>query len=103
MFSVLSLKYFIGRAIRHKDDYATMILIDERFRRDSIISKLPEWLSSSLRPATDTFSTSFQAISAVNLCFFQERLANTLQFFKAKRQITPAPTTNAPTTQSHRP
>ena len=66
--------YFIGRAIRHKDDYATMILIDERFRRDSIISKLPEWLSSSLRTTNDTFSASFQAISTVNSIFSKPHL-----------------------------
>ncbi|KAI8927828.1 helicase C-terminal domain-containing protein [Entophlyctis helioformis] len=34
----------IGRAIRHKDDYATIILLDGRFKRERLVAKLPQWI-----------------------------------------------------------
>ena len=34
----------IGRAIRHKDDFAMILLIDERYSRDSIKKSLPSWI-----------------------------------------------------------
>lgn len=39
----------IGRAIRHINDYATVLLIDERFRQERIKRKLPNWIQTSLR------------------------------------------------------
>ncbi|KAI8900050.1 helicase C-terminal domain-containing protein [Globomyces pollinis-pini] len=34
----------IGRAIRHRNDYASIILIDGRFRTSRIRNKLPKWI-----------------------------------------------------------
>lgn len=39
----------IGRAIRHKDDYAAILLIDRRHAGDRIKGKLPGWIQGSLR------------------------------------------------------
>ncbi len=38
----------IGRAIRHKDDYALVFLVDKRFENDRIKSKLPKWIKKSI-------------------------------------------------------
>ncbi|KAF2344218.1 ATP-dependent helicase C-terminal [Trinorchestia longiramus] len=38
----------IGRAIRHREDYACMLLLDQRYSRPSSISALPAWISRSL-------------------------------------------------------
>ena len=34
----------IGRAIRHRGDYATIALLDERYAQPNLRSKLPTWL-----------------------------------------------------------
>ncbi|KAF3313568.1 ATP-dependent DNA helicase chl1 [Orbilia oligospora] len=34
----------IGRAIRHRNDYAVILLLDKRFSRDNIWGKLPKWI-----------------------------------------------------------
>ncbi|KAF2835740.1 ATP-dependent RNA helicase CHL1 [Patellaria atrata CBS 101060] len=39
----------IGRAIRHKGDYAAIILIDRRYGADRTQRKLPGWIKGSLR------------------------------------------------------
>ena len=45
IFSFIS----IGRAIRHKNDYATIILLDHRFNTNSRIKqKLPNWINKSV-------------------------------------------------------
>lgn len=38
----------IGRAIRHKHDYATIVLIDRRFARLDVQRKLSTWIQKSL-------------------------------------------------------
>ncbi|KAL4995701.1 helicase C-terminal domain-containing protein [Aspergillus recurvatus] len=38
----------IGRAIRHRNDYAAIVLIDKRYGRASIQAKLPGWIKQSL-------------------------------------------------------
>lgn len=44
----------IGRAIRHKNDYSSVILIDERYSSDRIIQKLPNWIRKHSGPGCDT-------------------------------------------------
>ncbi|EGD76290.1 hypothetical protein PTSG_00993 [Salpingoeca rosetta] len=34
----------IGRAIRHRNDYAAILLVDDRYARPRIASQLPEWM-----------------------------------------------------------
>ena len=34
----------IGRAIRHKGDYASIVLVDNRYSRANIIKQLPGWI-----------------------------------------------------------
>lgn len=38
----------IGRAIRHQNDFASIILLDRRYRTDRITSKLPGWIRQSI-------------------------------------------------------
>lgn len=34
----------VGRAVRHKNDYASIILIDKRFKNHNIVSAMPKWI-----------------------------------------------------------
>merc|ERR1719418_26549 len=36
----------IGRAIRHKGDFATILLLDHRYDRPKTLEQLPTWISS---------------------------------------------------------
>lgn len=62
-----SVNQTIGRAIRHRDDYAAIMLIDERYQPTRIRAKLSRWFTQSLRLGGGTahgaagmdFSTSF--------------------------------------------
>ena len=62
----ISVNYDIGRAIRHKGDYATILLLDHRYLRPSIREKLPSWISESLS-VMDRFGPAFAAIRKVGL------------------------------------
>ena len=46
----------IGRAIRHKSDYAAIFLIDKRFAAQRIQEKLPGWLKKSLAGRFDSWT-----------------------------------------------
>ncbi|XP_014244230.1 ATP-dependent DNA helicase DDX11 isoform X1 [Cimex lectularius] len=39
----------IGRAVRHKADYSTMLLLDHRYGKQNIQELLPTWIRSSLK------------------------------------------------------
>lgn len=39
----------IGRAIRHANDYACILLVDARYARPRIRGKLPGWIGESVR------------------------------------------------------
>ncbi|KAK2839302.1 hypothetical protein FQN49_006272 [Arthroderma sp. PD_2] len=41
----------IGRAIRHKEDYAAILMIDRRYGTERIQGKLPGWIRGSLQSA----------------------------------------------------
>jgi chromosome transmission fidelity protein 1 len=38
----------IGRAIRHRGDFASIVLIDARYARPAIASKLPRWIADGM-------------------------------------------------------
>ncbi|ORY79420.1 ATP-dependent RNA helicase CHL1 [Protomyces lactucae-debilis] len=46
----------IGRAIRHKGDYAAIILLDKRYGQERIQKKLPNWIKTGLRTEPLSFS-----------------------------------------------
>ena len=53
---------FPGRAIRHQGDYATILLLDQRYSRASTVAKLPGWISEHLQKM-DKFGPVFAAVS----------------------------------------
>jgi chromosome transmission fidelity protein 1 len=38
----------IGRAIRHRNDYAAIVMIDRRYEKANIQGKLPAWIKQSM-------------------------------------------------------
>ncbi|XP_070554012.1 ATP-dependent DNA helicase DDX11-like isoform X2 [Ptychodera flava] len=42
----------IGRAIRHRGDYATIVLLDHRYSRSNVHSKLPGWIRDKVQIMT---------------------------------------------------
>ncbi|XP_045479917.1 ATP-dependent DNA helicase DDX11 [Harmonia axyridis] len=57
----------IGRAVRHKNDYAVVLLVDERYNRSSTKTALPGWIKRSLR--ANNSNGAFELIEK----FFQSR------------------------------
>ncbi|KAI0018902.1 DNA repair helicase [Xylariomycetidae sp. FL0641] len=43
----------IGRAIRHRNDYAAIVLVDRRFGTDRIKAKLPGWIQGGMVPGCE--------------------------------------------------
>ena len=68
-----SVNQAIGRVIRHKDDWASIILMDERYVQSRIKDKLPGWIKSSL-PGEDVKVSSTQS----------DVVEDVAEFFKAK-------------------
>lgn len=58
----------IGRAIRHINDYAAVLLIDGRYQQERIQQKLPEWIRTQLR-----CPVSFGAVQGTLAKFFREK------------------------------
>ena len=56
----------IGRAIRHSQDYATILLLDHRYTSASVQSKLPGWILSEL-VTCQMFGQAFSAVRKVSL------------------------------------
>ncbi|CAF0723436.1 unnamed protein product [Brachionus calyciflorus] len=51
----------IGRAIRHQNDYATIVLIDARYCNQSLFAlkeKLPQWIGDSFKQESFTYDNS---------------------------------------------
>ncbi|CAH1785016.1 unnamed protein product [Owenia fusiformis] len=51
----------IGRAIRHKGDYATILMLDTRYSRPNIRNKLPTWISKHV-VSHERFGPAFSSI-----------------------------------------
>ncbi|XP_051886100.1 ATP-dependent DNA helicase DDX11 [Pristis pectinata] len=58
----------IGRAIRHREDYANIVLLDHRYTQPRILSKLPVWI----RGRTQTEVSFGPALGAIGK-FFKDR------------------------------
>ncbi|KAF2664653.1 DNA repair helicase [Microthyrium microscopicum] len=43
----------VGRAIRHRGDYAAVLLVDRRYATDRVQKKLPGWMKESIKPAVN--------------------------------------------------
>ena len=54
----------IGRAIRHKDDYAAVLLVDSRYKQQRIQSKLPKWMCMDIK-VSNPFSETFGELKKV--------------------------------------
>lgn len=58
----------IGRAIRHINDYAAVLLIDDRYGSTRIQQKLPEWIRKSLK-----CPQNFGGVQGTLVNFFREK------------------------------
>ncbi|XP_021363859.1 ATP-dependent DNA helicase DDX11-like isoform X2 [Mizuhopecten yessoensis] len=64
----------IGRAIRHKGDYSSILLLDKRYSRRNVSGKLPSWIVKSLQnmdkfgPAMSSLSRFFASKKVSQLC-----------------------------------
>uniref|UniRef100_A0A3P8T7N2 ATP-dependent DNA helicase DDX11 n=1 Tax=Amphiprion percula TaxID=161767 RepID=A0A3P8T7N2_AMPPE len=54
----------IGRAIRHRGDYSSIVLCDRRYSRPATLSKLPTWIKDRTSTHT-TFGPAFGALRKV--------------------------------------
>ncbi|OAJ41321.1 hypothetical protein BDEG_24942 [Batrachochytrium dendrobatidis JEL423] len=61
--NICVLCFVTGRAIRHKNDYAVIIFLDMRFKRDRIVAKLPEWIRNCGLAFPNQFGPSIAMIS----------------------------------------
>lgn len=69
----------IGRSIRHAADYATIVLVDKRYKRPAIVSKLPGWISKQLVIAK-SFGEGFSNIAS----FFRAKKPNQIELEKQR-------------------
>jgi chromosome transmission fidelity protein 1 len=51
-----------GRAIRHKNDWSMLVLVDMRYQSEKIQSKLPRWIGKSL-VVTQSFGQAVKTAS----------------------------------------
>lgn len=58
----------IGRSIRHINDYAAVLLIDERYSNERIQRKLPQWISQEAKAPLN-----FSGVQGAIAKFFQEK------------------------------
>ncbi|XP_036330360.1 ATP-dependent DNA helicase DDX11 [Rhagoletis pomonella] len=56
----------IGRSVRHINDYACVLLVDERYCKEGIQAKLPQWITRSLE-----IPKTFGAVQAATARFFK--------------------------------
>ncbi|XP_060086136.1 ATP-dependent DNA helicase DDX11-like [Ylistrum balloti] len=61
----------IGRAIRHKGDYSSILLLDKRYSHKNVSGKLPSWIGKSLQNI-DKFG---QAMSSLSRFFASKKVS----------------------------
>uniref|UniRef100_H0V1P8 ATP-dependent DNA helicase DDX11 n=1 Tax=Cavia porcellus TaxID=10141 RepID=H0V1P8_CAVPO len=54
----------IGRAIRHQRDFASIVLLDQRYTRPPVLAKLPAWIRDRVEVKA-TFGAAFAALRKV--------------------------------------
>ena len=55
----------LGRAIRHRNDWASLLLLDRRYSTPSIRSKLPKWIGKKL-VVNEAFGQTIKDLAAFN-------------------------------------
>lgn len=78
----------IGRAIRHANDYAIIVLADVRYTRGNIRAKLPSWISDRI-PFAPHSTTDFSTCFAAAARFFtdEEKKATQLTIEAHRREM----------------
>jgi chromosome transmission fidelity protein 1 len=61
----------IGRCIRHRHDYAAIILLDKRYEKPHIMNQLPDWINKTLQPMNQHESIRNKLISFLEACAAQ--------------------------------
>lgn len=61
-FSVHLVRFLLGRAIRHRNDWATLIFLDRRYKSRTIQNKLSAWIQPHYR-SVDTFGEGIKLLS----------------------------------------
>lgn len=66
----------IGRAIRHREDYASIILVDRRYASARIQGKLPAWIREGMQ-SVDVSKGEGRVVDVMKSCarFFREKKA----------------------------
>ncbi|XP_075998011.1 ATP-dependent DNA helicase DDX11 [Genypterus blacodes] len=59
----------IGRAIRHRGDYSSIVLCDRRYSRPATLSKLPNWI----KDRTNTYTSFGPAFAALRKFFLDKK------------------------------
>lgn len=54
---------FSGRAIRHKGDWAALVLLDRRYSSSAIKNKLPKWIAADMK-AAQTFGQAMKEMGS---------------------------------------
>ncbi|TLS23373.1 uncharacterized protein PpBr36_06627 [Pyricularia pennisetigena] len=65
----------IGRAIRHRGDYAAIVLLDRRFGTERIRAKLPGWIGDSMAPVGSNEKSGLPGLMGALNKFFREKKA----------------------------
>ncbi len=61
----------IGRAIRHKNDYACVVLLDARYGQKRIRQKLPAWMSETVTDLSTEKTAAFGHVCRLIAGFFR--------------------------------
>ncbi|CAO1612759.1 unnamed protein product [Sympodiomycopsis kandeliae] len=59
----------IGRAIRHQNDFAALLLVDYRYARKEIVNRLPGWIKDHVHVQGNGFGTVMKELGA----FFRDK------------------------------
>ena len=60
----------IGRCIRHRNDHATILLVDERYSQEQVVARLPGWIGKAATRA-QSFGQAFAKVTK----FFKQKAA----------------------------